>query len=55
MKELIVNPENNEKKLNAYILESFPALKTGILFKALIQNDFRINGKRIHENVTIHT
>ena len=55
MKELIVNPENNEKKLNTYLLESFPALKTGMLFKALRQKDIRINGKRIHENVTIYT
>lgn len=55
MKELIVNVENNEKKLNTYLLESFPSLKTGMLFKALRQKDIRINGKKIHENVTIHT
>ncbi len=55
MKELIVNVENNEKKLNTYLLENFPGLKTGMLFKALRQKDIRINGKKIHENTTIYT
>ena len=53
MKEIIVNEKYNNKKLNNFILSEFPNLNKNTLYKALRQKDIRINGKRIHENVTI--
>ncbi len=55
MKELIVNPKYHHKKLNIFILNTFPALSPNTLYKALRKKDIRINDKRIHENVTLHT
>lgn len=55
MKELIVEEKYNEKKLNNFILDSFPNLSQNTLFKALRKKDIRINDKRVSENVTIYT
>ena len=54
MKKLTVNLKYDNKKLNTFILNSFPNLKNNTLFKALRQKDIKINGKRVHENVVIH-
>ena len=55
MRKLIVNEKYNNKKLNNFILDSFPNLNKNTLFKALRKKDIRINGKRISEDVTIQT
>lgn len=55
MKEIIVNPKNNDKKLIPFLLHSFPTLNENTLYKALRKKDIRLNGKRIHENVVLHT
>lgn len=55
MRKLIVNEKYNNKKLNNFILDSFPNLNKNTLFKSLRKKDIRINGKRISEDVLIHT
>ena len=50
-----MNEKYNNKKLNNYILDSFPNLNKNTLFKALRKKDIRINGKRVSEDVTIYT
>ena len=55
MRKLIVNEKYNNKKLNNFILDSFPALNKNTLFKALRKKDIRINGKRVSEDVLIHS
>ena len=54
MRKLIVPQKYNNKKLNTFILASFPELSINILNKALRQNDIKINGVRIKENVSIY-
>lgn len=54
MKKIIVNEKYNNKKLNTFILASFPSLNTNTLYKALRKKDIRINGKRVSENCTIY-
>ncbi len=55
MRKLIVNEKYNNKKLNNFILDSFPNLNKNTLFKALRKKDIRINGKRVSEDITIQT
>ena len=55
MRKLIVNEKYNNKKLNNFILDSFPNLNKNTLFKALRKKDIRINGKRVSEDLTIKT
>ena len=54
MEKLIDNNKYDNKKLNTFILDSFPELSLNMLNKALRQKDVKINGVRIRENVTIH-
>lgn len=55
MRKLIVSEKYNNKKLNNFILDSFPNLNKNTLFKALRKKDIRINNIKTSENVTIHT
>lgn len=55
MKEIIVSKKYDNKKLNAFLLDSFPNLSSNTLYKSLRKKDIRINNKRIHESVTVHT
>lgn len=55
MKDLIVNEKYNKKSLNKFILDTFPNLKSGTLFKALRKKDILVNGKRVNSNIEIHT
>lgn len=54
MRKLIVPQKYNNKKLNTFILASFPELSINMLNKALRQKDIKINGVRIKENVSIY-
>ena len=54
MRKIIVNEKYNNKKLNNFILDTFPRLNPNTLYKALRKKDIRINGKRISENCTIY-
>jgi len=55
MRKLIVDENYNKKKLNNFILDKFPNLSFNTLNKALRKKDIKINGKRISENLLIHT
>ena len=55
MKKLIVNSQNNNKKLVSFILTSFPYLNKNVLFKALRKKDIKINNARISKDIIIHT
>lgn len=54
MRKLIVPQKYNNKKLNTFILASFPELSINMLNKALRQKDIKINGVRTKENVSIY-
>lgn len=53
MKSLIVNKKYDSKKLNNFILDSFPNLSKNTLYKALRKKDIRVNDKRVNDNITI--
>lgn len=55
MRKLIVNEKYNNKKLNNFILDSFPNLNKNTLFKALRKKDIRINNIRVSSDTPIHT
>lgn len=54
MRNLIVNNKFNEKKLSAFLFESFPCLTQNIFYKALRKKDIRINDIKISENIIVH-
>lgn len=55
MRKIIVNEKYNNKKLNSFILDTFPNLNKNTLFKALRKKDIRINGKRVSDDVVVHS
>lgn len=55
MKELIVEPKYDGKKLNNFLLDSFDGLSLNVLYKTLRKKDIRVNNIRVSENVTLHT
>lgn len=55
MRKLIVNEKYNNKKLNNFILDSFPNLTKNALYKALRKKDIKINGKRVNQDTTIYS
>ena len=55
MKILKVEKKDNEKKITTYLLNMFPNLSLNILYKALRKKDIKVNGKRISENIILHT
>ena len=55
MRKLVVNEKYNNKKLNNFILDSFPNLNKNTLFKALRKKDIRVNGKRVSDDILINT
>lgn len=54
MKKIIVTEKYHNKKLNTFLLNTFPKLNPNTLYKALRQKDIRVNGKRMSENISIH-
>ena len=54
MKTIIVNKENDGKKLNTILLKEFPSLSVNSIYKALRKKDIRINNIKVTENVTVH-
>lgn len=55
MKTLVVNKKYNEKKLNRFLLDTFPELTLNTFHKALRKKDIRVNEKRVSDNVVLHT
>ncbi len=53
MRKIIVNEKYNNKKLNSFILDSFPNLNKNTLFKALRKKDIKINNVRVSSSDTI--
>lgn len=54
MKKLIVPHQYDGKKLNTFLLNSFPNLSSNLLYKTLRKKDIKINGKRVSDNVIIY-
>lgn len=54
MRKLIVNEKYDNKKLNNFILDSFPELNKNTLYKALRKKDIRINNVKVSEDTVIH-
>ncbi len=55
MKEIIVTPKYNGKKLNTFLLDTFSGLSMNLLYKTLRKKDIRVNDIKVSENVVIHT
>lgn len=55
MKSLIVEEKYNNKKLNNVLQTIFPELTLSTIYKTLRKKDIKINGKRINENIALHT
>jgi len=55
MVKIVVSNSINNKKLDRFILDTFPNLSRNNLFKAFRQKDIKLNGKRISENTAIKT
>lgn len=55
MKKIIVNENFNNKKLSSFFMSSFSDVSISSFYKLLRKKDIRINGRRIHENIVIHT
>jgi len=53
MRTLIVSKKYDNKKLNTFIMDSFPDLSLNMLNKALRQKDIKINGVRVKENIIL--
>ena len=48
MKKLIVNEKYNGKKLNKFLMDSFPSLSQNLFYKTLRQKDIKINGRHYY-------
>ena len=55
MVKIVVSNSINNKKLDRFILDTFPNLSRNNLFKAFRQKDIKLNGKRISSNTAIKT
>jgi 23S rRNA pseudouridine955/2504/2580 synthase len=53
MRKLTVPQKYDNKKLNNFLLDTFPNLTQNTLYKALRQKDIKIDGVRIKENVIL--
>lgn len=53
MRTLIVSKKYDNKKLNTFLMDTFPDLSINTLNKALRQKDIKINGNRVKENVLL--
>jgi len=49
MRSVSIKPEFSGKKIERVLLEIFPKLSTGVLYKSLRKKDIKINGVRIKE------
>lgn len=55
MKKIVVDKKYNGKKIVNFLLDEFNNLRQGTVFKALRKKDIIVNGKRINENIVVHT
>lgn len=54
MVKIVVSEIYNNKKLDRFILDTYPELSRNMLFKAFRQKDIKVNGKRINTNITLN-
>ena len=54
MRSLVVDKKYDNKKLNTFILDSFPNLNINILYKALRKKDIKVNDVRVNSNITLN-
>lgn len=55
MKTLIIDEKYNNKKLNNVLQNVFPDLSLNTIYKTLRKKDIKINGKRINQDILLHT
>lgn len=54
MKCLVISKKYDNKKLNKFLLDTFPGLTLNIVYKTLRKKDIKVNGKRINDNIVLH-
>lgn len=54
MKCLVISKKYDNKKLNKFLLDTFPGLNLNIIYKTLRKKDIKVNGKRINDNIVLH-
>lgn len=55
MKKLIIDEKYDNKKLNTVLQNIFPDLSLNTIYKSLRKKDIKVNGKRISNDVELHT
>jgi 23S rRNA pseudouridine955/2504/2580 synthase len=55
MKTLIINKKYNNKKITNVLQSYFPDLPINTIYKTLRKKDIKVNGKRISQDVELHT
>lgn len=55
MKTLQITSNDDCKKLITFLTSHFPTLNLNYIYKALRKKDIKLNGKRINDNVILHT
>lgn len=55
MKTIFVKDTNSKISISSYILNTFPNLPKGALFKALRNKDIKVNSKRIGKDILVNT
>lgn len=55
MKKLIIDEKYDNKKLNTVLQNIFPDLSLNTIYKTLRKKDIKVNGKRISNDVELHT
>ena len=55
MKSFLINDKFNNKKISSVFMDTFPNTPISAFYKLLRKKDIRINGKRISENILVHS
>lgn len=55
MKTLNIEPKYDGKKLTTFLTSVFPSLNINHIYKALRKKDIKLNGKRISDNIVLHS
>jgi 23S rRNA pseudouridine955/2504/2580 synthase len=55
MKNLVIDEKYNNKKLTNVLQAYFPSLPINTIFKTLRKKDIKLNGKRISQDMLLHT
>lgn len=55
LRTLHIENKDNGKKLITFLTNSFPSLSLNYVYKALRKKDIKLNGKRISDNIVLHT